>query len=162
MYVSASYLQSLMDEYNNWAFFGRLPKVTFYPLHTYSLGGCCTVDYSPKGKALYYVGVTDYYDLTDKQVRQILLHELIHVYLYTYQGTEGLTHGSSFRKEMKRVAELTGLSITIRADVDAPKRHNFLKAWLKTGREEGIGLNESEAFRDRPRLYSQSANTWYS
>lgn len=162
MYVDAFYLQSIKDEYNNWLFYGRLPHITFYPLHTYSLGGCCTVDHDSYGNALYYVGVTDYYDLNDTQVRQILLHELIHVYLYTMYGTDGLRHGKLFKQEMARLSQLTGLSVTIRADVNAPKRHNFLKAWLKTGREESIGLNEQEAFRDRPPLMSKGSGTWYN
>ena len=160
MYADRDYLFTLAEEYNDTVFNGRLPYITFFPLHTYSLGGICTVDTGHYGEPYYLVGVSDYFDLTDRQVRQILLHELIHVYLHSTIGTEGLRHGRPFHREMDRVSRITGLDITVRADVDGPKRHNFIKAWLKTGREEIIGLPD-EAFADMPPLYSTEPLTWY-
>jgi hypothetical protein len=56
---------------------------------------------------------------------------------------------------------MTGLSVEVMADLDAPKRHNFITAWVKTREERMFGL-PTEAFEDRPPLYSKESLRWYS
>ena len=63
MFVDSEYLYDLYVELNPALFYGQLPYVMFYPLHAYTMGGVCTVDYDNRGWPYYYVGITDNYDL---------------------------------------------------------------------------------------------------
>ena len=90
MFVDRDYLYTLYLEFNETLFYDSLPYVVFFPLHAYTLGGICSVDYGYYGEPYYLVGVTDYYDLSDRQIRKVLIHELVHVFLHTQIGVEGL------------------------------------------------------------------------
>lgn len=109
---------NMLDTFNlcNMEYFeGKLLFPQFALLHSYRT--CGYFQYTRGGwfdKTLYdpIISMTDYYDFTEKQFRDIMCHEMIHYYL-AYVGLDrGCHHGKKFKKMAESLNRTYGMNIT--------------------------------------------------
>ena len=84
------------DRYNRTYFEGRLPIPMLNLLHSFRT--CGYFQYTKGGwfdRTLYdpIIFMTDYYDFTEKQFKDILCHEMIHYYLAYIGEDRDCNHG---------------------------------------------------------------------
>ncbi len=121
---------NMLDTFNlcNMEFFeGKLLFPQFGLLHSYRT--CGFFEYIKGGwfdKTLYdpKISITDYYDFTEKQFRDILCHEMIHYYLAYFGEDRGCHHGKKFKNMADRLNRKYGLHITPYLDLSKYKRRD--------------------------------------
>ena len=98
-------LVNLAENFNicNYVYFEeKLPVPQFGLLHSFRTCGYFHCDYEQEwfSKKLYNIciSMTDYYDFTQKQFEDILVHEMIHYYLAYFGEDTNCTHGKKFKK----------------------------------------------------------------
>ena len=108
-------------EYNNEYFFGMLPLPMFNLMH-----GCRTLGYfssqigEPFGTS-EMIEMSDFYDYTESQFRNVLVHEMIHYYLYYIGEDTKIRHGKAFKREAKSLNKTYGLNISQYVDISHMK-----------------------------------------
>ena len=111
--------------YNEKYFEGKLPIPQFDLLHSYRT--CGYFQYTTGGwfdKTVYdpIIFMTDYYDFTEQQFVDIMVHEMIHYYLaYTGQDSR-CRHGKKFKEIAERLNSQYGLHIVTEVDLSQYKR----------------------------------------
>lgn len=138
MIVTKEYIKEKFLEYREKYFKGMqpLPIPDFFVIHNYKYGGLFEWAY-PGPRALLKkkaIGISDYWDYTEEQFRDILVHEMIHYYL-AYNRIDrsdrtGGGHGEAWKKMAEEFNEKYGLHITEKIDVTNTKR-NKAKSILK-------------------------------
>ena len=138
MIVTKEYIKEKFLEYREKYFKGMqpLPIPYFFVIHSYKYGGLFEWTY-PGPRALLKkkaIGISDYWDYTEEQFRDILIHEMIHYYV-AYNRIDrsdrtGGGHGEAWKKMAKEFNEKYGLHITEKIDVTNTKR-NKAKSILK-------------------------------
>jgi len=118
-------MADVFDMCNKAYFEGKLPIPQFDLLHSYLL--CGYFEYTKGGwfdRTLYNptISITNYFDFTEKQFRDILCHEMIHYYLAYFGIDRGCHHGKEFKKMANRLNRKYGLNITKRIDTSTFKR----------------------------------------
>ena len=123
------------DTCNMEYFEGKLLFPQFGLLHSYRT--CGYFQYTKGGwfdKTLYdpMISMTDYFDFTEEQFRDIMVHEMIHYYL-AYTGVDRrCRHGKKFMEMAKKLNKKYHLNITKRLDISQYKRVKgpLLSYWL--------------------------------
>ena len=113
------------DECNMNYFEGKLLFPQFDLLH--SCRTCGYFQYTTGGwfdKTVYdpIIFITDYYDFTESQFVDIMVHEMIHYYLAYCGKDRRCRHGKQFKKMAERLNKQFGLHITSRVDISRYKR----------------------------------------
>lgn len=113
------------DRYNKTYFEGKLPIPMFNLLHSFRT--CGYFQYTKGGwfdKTLYdpTISITDYYDFTEKQFKDIMCHEMIHYYLAYFGIDRRCRHGKKFKEMAERLNKTYGLHITKILDITQYKR----------------------------------------
>jgi len=108
----------LFFKYNNDYFGGTLPFPEFKIRHSYRILGyfSCDVD---SDDSIYNqcIELSDNYDYTDNQIRDILVHEMIHYYL-AYNGIDiRCQHGREFMEKASEFNRMYGMNITSTIDL---------------------------------------------
>ena len=109
-------LYELFDRYNKMYFNGELGKCRFYWLIAGSTYGKYNFETKKNGKIESRIGMSRNVRWTDETLRDVLVHEMIHMYVTTVEGKhfDGLLgHGRHFRKHMKHMNKTYGLNIRI-------------------------------------------------
>ena len=99
MIISERHLLSSFYLYNDEYFGGKLPFPKFKIKHSYRTLGLFSCEYDEDGTMFNQtIEMSDNYDYTESQLRDIIVHEMIHYYL-AYMGIDTeCSHGSEFRK----------------------------------------------------------------
>lgn len=121
---------NMLDTFNlcNMEFFeGKLLFPQFGLLHSYRT--CGFFEYTKGGwfdRTLYdpMISITDYYDFTERQFRDILCHEMIHYYLAYFGEDWGCHHGKKFKNMADRLNRKYGLHITPYLNLSQYKRRD--------------------------------------
>ena len=121
-------LLNLRETFNkcNYAYFeGKLPVPQFDLLHSFRT--CGYFQYTKGGwfdKTLYdpTISMTDYYDFTEKQFKDIMCHEMIHYYLAYVGEDRDCHHGKKFKKMAENLNRKYGLHVTPYLDLSQYKR----------------------------------------
>jgi hypothetical protein len=113
------------DTCNMEYFEGKLLFPQFELLHSYRT--CGYFEYTKGGwfdKTLYdpTISITDYYDFTEEQFRDIMVHEMIHYYLAYFGIDRRCKHGKKFKEMAERLNKTYGLHITKILDITQYKR----------------------------------------
>jgi predicted SprT family Zn-dependent metalloprotease len=66
--------------------------------------------------------ITDYYDFTEKQFMDIMVHEMIHYYLAYIGEDMKCKHGKKFKKIAEKLNQTYNLNIVIDVDLSQYKR----------------------------------------
>ena len=113
------------DTCNMEYFLGKLLFPQFELLHSFRT--CGYFKYMKGGwfdKTIYdpVIMMTDYYDFTEKQFVDIMVHEMIHYYL-AYTGVDRrCRHGKEFKKMAENLNRKYGLHVTPYLDLSQFKR----------------------------------------
>lgn len=113
------------DTCNMEYFDGKLLFPQFDLLHSFRT--CGYFQYTKGGwfdKTLYdpTIYMTDYYDFTEKQFKDIMCHEMIHYYLAYVGEDRDCNHGKKFKKMAEDLNCKYGLHVTPYLDLSQYKR----------------------------------------
>ena len=125
MVANLANIAEAFDEYNRSYFEGMLPVPMFDLLHSFRT--CGYFQYTKGGwldKTLYdpTISMTDYYDFTEKQFKDIMVHEMIHYYLAYFAIDRRCRHGKKFMEMAERLNKTYGLHIEKILDISKYKR----------------------------------------
>jgi hypothetical protein len=104
-------LEKKFIEYNNLYFNGRLGKCTLKTTYCKDRYGQCLI-----GKT-NSIKITNQVNWTDESLRDCLLHEMIHLYIFSILGINRdgfFNHGRHFRREVRRIKRNFGIHVSIR------------------------------------------------
>lgn len=120
MVVSKHNIISLFFTYNNEYFGGVLPMPNLKIRHTYRTLGYFYCDINDDGSISNpCIEISDNYDYTEYQLKNILVHEMIHYYL-TYMGLDiKCHHGKEFNKMSNEFNKKYGMNITPTIDLSS-------------------------------------------
>ncbi|KAH8741914.1 hypothetical protein FG386_003041 [Cryptosporidium ryanae] len=106
-------IHDVLLQYNDLYFYGSLGSVVIKWSKRMTLcAGRCT--YEPGGRCVVSLSEPILKYRTVKELRETILHELIHAYLFvTLNNRDRTSHGPEFCYHMNRINALTGLNITI-------------------------------------------------
>ncbi len=132
MEITVDILEEKFEEYDKLYFRGRLlwPH-EFYLLKSFRVYGRFSCRKHRPGSRLRNVriGISMYYDWTEEQLRDVLVHEMLHYKLERSKNTEKKEHGPLFLKAAAELNEKYGLNITgkgiipgLKVSSAAPKR----------------------------------------
>ena len=115
------------DTCNMEYFEGKLLFPQFGLLHSYRT--CGYFQYTKGGwldKTLYdpTISITDYFDFTEKQFRDIMVHEMIHYYLAYFGIDRKCKHGKKFKEMAEHLNRTYGLNVTPYLDLSNYKKRN--------------------------------------
>ena len=137
MLYGIAHLQVIFREFNK-AYFGNiLPMPIFRIMHEVDLLGLFTYSpYSVPGTT-EVIDISDFYDYDGNQLRDLLVHEMIHYYL-CYTGVEVYpSHGPAFLNMARRLNLTYGLNVTPIIDLtkmtprsDAPFLKRLYYWWI--------------------------------
>jgi hypothetical protein len=104
--------------FNNDYFGGVLPFPELKIRHSYKTLGYFSCEYDEDGNMFNQcIEISDNYDYTENQLRDIMVHEMIHYYL-AYMGIDTkCTHGSEFKKMANDLNKQHGMNITPTIDL---------------------------------------------
>ena len=103
----------------NFDYFGnKLPAPNFKVRHSYRTLGFFSCEYDEDGYMFNQtIEISDSYDYTESQLRDILVHEMIHYYL-AYNGIDTeCSHGKEFNKIADKFNRTYGMNITSTIDL---------------------------------------------
>ena len=111
MVASQQNMLITFDECNMKFFEGKLLSPQFDLLHSFRT--CGYFQYTTGGwfdKTVYdpIIFITDYYDFTERQFTDVMVHEMIHYYLAYFGLDKRCRHGKEFKKMAERRRFRTG------------------------------------------------------
>jgi len=115
MEINTELLEDKFLEYNDLYFKGKLPTPRFGLLRSFRLFGQFSCNSHAPGSRLHNVciSMSIYYDWTEEQLRDILVHEMIHYKLERSKKLEKKIHGQRFMEMAAEMNEKHGLNITV-------------------------------------------------
>ena len=123
------------DEYNKLYFGGKLGKCKFFYLFQNSQYGKYLSYYDNNGNLISKIGIGRCTRWTDGNLRELLVHEMIHMYVRTIEGKRHdgvLGHGRRFRRHCRRIKRDYGLTISIHGEgYGYIKKEYYPKRWEK-------------------------------
>ena len=132
MEITTDIIEEKFEEYNKLYFGSRLlwPD-EFYLLESFRVYGQFSCSHHSPGSRLRNVkiGISMYYDWTEEQLRDVLVHEMLHYKLERSKNAEKKMHGPRFLKAAAEMNEKYGLNIQVhptlrglKVSPNAPKR----------------------------------------
>lgn len=104
-------LKSRYDSYNALYFDGELPtKCRFYLIKDAMRVGNATAN--PNRRCSPKIGISDRILWTDGQLRDAIVHEMIH--LWEWENFGKMTHGKIFKAKMKELNDRYGMNIRVK------------------------------------------------
>lgn len=118
-------------EYNSLFFQNKLPIPFFIVIHTRKTIGRFSCEYNENGDVKNpIIEISDRYEYTEAQLKDIIVHEMLHYYLdYTHQN-EPQEHGKRWKQMALFFNEKFGTNIQIRTDTSCIKEVKKQKKWL--------------------------------
>lgn len=122
MLIGKSNIKALFFYYNETYFGGVLPIPEVKVTHSYNVLGQF-VCYITNDNEHYdeVLSVSDTYDYTEDQLRDIIVHEMIHYYLVHVKMDLKCSHGKAFKDMADDFNIRYGMNITSTADLDQYK-----------------------------------------
>lgn len=113
MVLFESKLEYLFNIYNEEYFHGVLPLPEFRVIHKNNTFGKFECKMGWRNISSPVIMVTDKYNFTEDQLRDIMIHEMIHYYLAYTKKDRIVTHGKQFKKMMEDFNLNEGFNIQI-------------------------------------------------
>jgi len=133
MYKSKFSLLANFDAFNNDYFNGVLPIPILKSSHSYRTLGYFHCDVDDFGNPYNEtIEISNYYDYTFEQFRDVLVHEMVHYYLLYMGIDKKCTHGKQFKKMCKELNEKYNLHLSKTIDItDFKIKEGKSKLWFK-------------------------------
>lgn len=116
MVLFESKLEYLFNEYNKKYFDGILPVPFFKVIHKKNTFGRFECVFGWRKITNPVIMVTDKYNFTEEQLRDIMVHEMIHYYLAYTKKDRIVRHGKEFKRMMNDFNLNEGFNIQITYD----------------------------------------------
>ena len=133
--ISKNEIKERFDRYNKQYFWGKLGKCDFFWLISEpGFYGKYSEQRTKDGKIHSKIGITRSVLWTEDTLKELLVHEMIHMYITTVKGKKHdgvLGHGRRFRAHCKRLKEDYGLVITAHGGYRGINKKNSPKLWEK-------------------------------
>jgi hypothetical protein len=114
MKVTIQELKAHFMNFNRMYFDNSLEMPEFWIMHSHRLLGLFECFMTPYGGENPRIGVSDGYAFTFEELRDVLVHEMIHYYL-TYTGEDKkVRHGKKFKRMAEELNEEYGLNIQVK------------------------------------------------
>jgi hypothetical protein len=125
MEITIEILQRKFEEYNGVYFDYALPWPEFGLLKSYMTCGyfSCKKLVGKRRMRGQRIEVTCYFDWDEEELKNVILHEMIHYYLGYKHIDNSLSHGEEFMKMANEFNEKYNLKISVTTDC-----HNFRRA----------------------------------
>lgn len=118
MQVTTSLMAQWFDQINRTHFGGRLPRPTFATGRSRTRVGTmemvCRRQMPLKVTRQYTIRLSNYYDMSEEEYKNVLAHEMIHLHIASSGIKDTSSHGQVFRSIMQRLNQ-QGLNITVSA-----------------------------------------------
>ncbi len=119
MAPTVEYLEERFDTFNRMCFDGALPRIPIKLSNARGFVG--RLQYRPvrdwRGRVVrhedFVLRVSRHFDLTEAEVEDTLIHEMIHLWIAVNGIRDSSTHGRAFRAKMKEINTLYGRHLTI-------------------------------------------------
>jgi len=121
MKINGLWILTAFVEYNYLYFNNELPTPEFGIMH-----GCRTLGYfsvqrdAPIGLT-EKIEISDFYDYTEEEFRDVLVHEMVHYYLYYTGEDTRIRHGKAFKRMATWLNNEYDLNITKYIDISHMK-----------------------------------------
>ena len=118
MKATIGFVENKFDEFNQQIFGGKLPKipVVLSDAKTF-LGQCvCRTRRMPNGKVEKFdfkLRINTRLDLPEREVEDIIIHEMIHYYIGYHQLKDTSAHGQIFRRMMNEINTKFGRNVSV-------------------------------------------------
>lgn len=104
MILTIAYIEQKFDLYNDLYFNGELMTPNFEITNRKNQLGCLQGKYLyHNGRMSYTLKVSRYYDRTEKQYDNTIIHEMIHLYIAQNRIIDNGAHGRRFKAECARI-----------------------------------------------------------
>ena len=125
MQVTFPMIVQKFKEYNQSYFGSELPMPRFRLLTTYAVIGrfFCYRIIGKRRLRGQRIDVSCYYDFTEAELRDVLVHEMLHYYLAYKHIDNDLSHGEAFLSMSKAFKQQYGMNIKVMA-----KRYEYKRA----------------------------------
>lgn len=133
--ITKNEIRERFDRYNKQYFEGKLGKCDFFWLISGPwFYGKYAVQRTKDGKIHSKIGITRSVNWTEETLKELLVHEMIHMYVTTVEGKKYdgvLGHGRRFRAHCKRLKRDFGLVIAIHGNYEHANTKKSPKLWEK-------------------------------
>ncbi len=118
MTVTLSYAQEQFDRFNALIFSGKLPPVPIVLTRAGSfLGRLCYVRrrtlLGRKANTGFTMRLSTSFDLPEEEIQDVIIHEMIHLYIAANNLKDTSTHGQIFRSMMNDINSRYGRHVTV-------------------------------------------------
>lgn len=125
MELTTELLEKKFNEYNTLYFNDSLPTPSFRIINSYRNCGKFRFIEIPSRKKINHerIEISGYYDWTEEQLRDVIIHEMIHFYVIrNHMEDEKDSHGGEFMKIANELNEKYGMNISKKTDITTLKR----------------------------------------
>ena len=132
MIATKDIVSSMFDEMNKTIFASMLSRPTFKIKSNRINVGAFTAQLNREEMVLRHptITITDYYDFTERELRSIIAHEMVHFYLIVIGDDLRGSHGDTFKKLIGKINRTHNLEIAVAVDPLKFKRGKVSKlAW---------------------------------
>ena len=147
--ITVNKIKAIYDEYNYKLFGNKLPdyfKFNFRPLKRAS----GKVKYKASSGQIISFDISNSIQHTDKSLRAIILHEMIHVYFIS-NGDLKEGHGAKFNKMRKELSRKTGIDIPVTEEnakvFSKAKKEDMFVFEITRGSRKGYVFMTEKSFR---------------
>ena len=121
MRVCESQIRCLFRQFNKDYFGNILPMPHIKIRHSVNTLGYFSYMQNEMFGTTETLEISDFYAYTSKQLRDIVVHEMIHYYLYYIGEDVRLKHGKSFKRMARQLNQTYGLHVTPTIDLTRMK-----------------------------------------
>ena len=181
MTADLGFLRSSFDRFNDEIFGGSLPPVEIRLSRARSFLG--KVEYKVRrgllgigaGNYAFVMRISTSFDLSEAELEDVLIHEMIHYYIAFHNLKDSSVHGETFRQIMEIINQKYGRHITVRhhgepeqnlvRDGSTQYRKHYLCVSTFLDGNRGVTVCAStkifELYRLLPKYYQISKMEWY-
>ncbi|MGN1236467.1 MAG: SprT-like domain-containing protein, partial [Bacteroidaceae bacterium] len=132
MIISVAFAEKKFDEFNRLIFGGGLPRVPIELCDVKSFFGECVC--RKRRVSLGRIECYDYRlrfnrraDLPERDLEDVIIHEMIHYYIGINNLRDTSAHGPLFRSLMNKINERFGRHVTVSRKIAEADKEHFLK-----------------------------------
>lgn len=103
MTLTINYIESAFNKYNVLYFNGVLKRPAFKITNSKRQLGCLAIKISPFGTKVHTLSISKYWDRTEKQYDNTIIHEMIHLYISQMNIYDNGSHGRVFKQHCARI-----------------------------------------------------------
>ena len=158
MRATLSFLENRFDTYNRDFFRGELPRPLMHISSARSFMGQFKVERqrstAGKIKETYHLTLSERYDLDERTLEDVVIHEMIHFLIHFKKIKDSSSHGKHFQELMNEINKRFGRHITVshrcskeELESDSAKTHSIVCLCTMTdGRKLVCRVSQSKVF----------------